>query len=82
MPEVIDGFVVQRSWVEQGEGRFYPAIDAELLLENGETLRGFRHVHSEGVFTTKDAAEKVARSIKVLGIVHNWRTVIIKIDGF
>lgn len=81
MPEIIDGFTVWRSSAEVGEGKFHPCIDAEITLPDGRTLRGFRHIHLEGEFPTREAAELAAARVEVCEIVHNGRTVIIQVDA-
>lgn len=81
MPEVIDGFTIDRSWVEMEEGKFYPSIDVHLTREDGSILTGFRHIHSMGAFRTRDKAKQAAESVKVCGIVTDGLRVIVKVDA-
>ncbi|WP_298015540.1 hypothetical protein [uncultured Castellaniella sp.] len=81
MLEVIDGFTVDRSWVEMEKGKFYPSIDARLTREDGSILIGFRHIHSMGAFSTRGTAAHAAGLVKVRGIVTDGLRVIIKIDA-
>ncbi len=81
MPEVIDGFTIFRSSLEEGEGKFYPAIDVEMLVDGARALRSSRTIHSEGVFSSHAEAEAAARKIQVLGVVTDGSRIIIKVDA-
>ncbi|WP_315136792.1 hypothetical protein [Achromobacter marplatensis] len=81
MPEVIDGFTVFRSSLEEGEGNFYPAIDVEMLVDGAPALRSSRTIHSEGVFRTRAEAEAAAGTVQVLGVVTDGNRIIIKVDA-
>jgi len=81
MPEIIDGFTVFRSWTEMGEGKYYPSIDVEMFKPDGTALRGFRTVHSEGVFASKELASEAAHQVPILGIVTDGDRVIVRVDA-
>lgn len=81
MPELIDGFTVERSWVELGEGKFYPCIGVRMTKADGTVLSGYKNIHSVGPFNTSEKAGEAAKSVPVLGVATDGVGVIIKVDA-
>lgn len=67
-PETVDGFLIYRSYVQQGDV-FYPVIEAERPLLDGSHVRAFRNVSEFGGGHSSEEALAMAKRINVTSVM-------------
>ncbi|WDZ97936.1 hypothetical protein Herbaro_09200 [Herbaspirillum sp. WKF16] len=83
MPEIVDGFLVTRTWMQEGE-TFYPCIDVEMTLPDGRVVRNSRTVRMNGGYARATEAVTAAGEIQVRGVAcdADFQRIIIQLDTF